>query len=69
MTTIGIGTDFNEDLMTQLADRSDGNHYFVESSRDLPRIFAAELGDVLSVAARKVVIEIDCPKAILSFIY
>lgn len=64
VTTIGIGTDFNEDLMTQLADRSDGNHYFVESSRDLPRIFAAELGDVLSVAARKVVIEIDCPDGV-----
>jgi len=64
VTTIGIGTDFNEDLMTQLADRSDGNHYFVESSRDLPRIFAAELGDVLSVAARKVIIEIDCPNGV-----
>ena len=50
--------------MTQLADRSDGNHYFVESSRDLPRIFAAELGDVLSVAARKVIIEIDCPDGV-----
>jgi Ca-activated chloride channel family protein len=64
VTTIGIGTDFNEDLMTQLADRSDGNHYFVESGRDLPRIFAAELGDVLSVAARKVIIEIDCPDGV-----
>ncbi len=64
VTTIGIGTDFNEDLMSQLADRSDGNHYFVESSRDLPRIFASELGDVLSVAARKVIIEIDCPDGV-----
>lgn len=64
VTTIGIGTDFNEDLMSQLADRSDGNHYFVESSRDLPRIFASELGDVLSVAARKVIIEIDCPNGV-----
>ncbi len=64
VSTIGIGTDFNEDLMTQLADRSDGNHYFVESSLDLPRIFAAELGDVLSVAARKVIIEIDCPNGV-----
>lgn len=64
VTTIGIGNDFNEDLMVQLADKSDGNHYFVESSRDLPRIFAGELGDVLSVAARKIVIEIDCPEGV-----
>lgn len=59
VTTIGVGTDFNEDLMTRLAARSDGNHYFVAESSDLARIFAAELGDVLSVAARKVIIEID----------
>ncbi|ABA89869.1 VWFA superfamily protein [Syntrophotalea carbinolica DSM 2380] len=64
VTTVGVGTDFNEDLMTQLAERSDGNHYFVESSRDLPRIFAAELGDVLSVVARKVVISIECPQGV-----
>lgn len=64
VTTVGVGTDFNEDLMAQLAERSDGNHYFVESSADLPRIFAAELGDVLSVVARKVVIRIDCPDGV-----
>lgn len=64
VTTIGVGTDFNEDLMTQLAERSDGNHYFVEASGDLPRIFAAELGNVLSVVARKVVVEIECPEGV-----
>jgi len=64
VTTVGIGNDFNEDLMTRLAEESDGNHYFVESSVDLPRIFAQELGDVLSVAARRVIIEIDCPDGV-----
>jgi len=59
VSTVGVGTDYNEDLMTQLAQKSDGNTYFVESSRDLPRIFAAELGDVLSVAARDVQVEIE----------
>lgn len=60
VTTIGIGTGFNEDLMAQLASRSDGNHYFVESSRDLPRIFSTELGDVLSIVASQIRIEIEC---------
>ena len=59
VTTIGVGTDYNEDLMTRLAQQSDGNTYFVESSADLPRIFAAELGDVLSVFAREVVLQIE----------
>ena len=62
VTTIGLGLGFNEDLMTRLAQRSDGNTYFVEESADLPRIFAAELGDVLNVVARRVVIEIEFPE-------
>jgi Ca-activated chloride channel family protein len=64
VTTVGVGNDYNEDLMTELSQRSDGNTYFVETSRDLPRIFGAELGDVLNVVARKVTIEIDCPEGI-----
>lgn len=61
VTTIGLGLDFNEDLMTRLARRSDGNTYFVEDGRDLPRIFREELGDVLSIVARRVVVEVDFP--------
>ncbi|MEX2044660.1 MAG: VWA domain-containing protein [Opitutus sp.] len=70
VTTIGLGLGFNEDLMTRLALRSDGNTYFVEDSADLPRIFAAELGDVLNVVARRVVIEIEFPDGVrpMSFI-
>jgi Ca-activated chloride channel family protein len=54
VTTVGVGTDYNEDLMTRLSKNSDGNTYFVESSADLPRIFASELGEVLNVVAQEV---------------
>ena len=64
VTTIGLGLGYNEDLMARLAQRSDGNTYFVENSSDLPRIFAAELGDVLNVVARRVVIEIEFPEGV-----
>ena len=64
VTTIGVGTDYNEDLMTRLSQNSDGNSYFVESSRDLPRIFTAELGDVLNVVARRVQLTIECPEGV-----
>ena len=64
VTTIGLGLGFNEDLMTRLASRSDGNTYFVENSSDLPGIFNRELGDVLNVVARRVVIEIDFPAGV-----
>ncbi len=64
VTTIGLGTGFNEDLMSQLARRSDGNHYFVENSADLARIFKGELGDVLAVAAQEVAVKIECADGI-----
>ena len=64
VTTLGLGLGYNEDLMTRLAQRSDGNTYFVESSDDLPRIFAGELGDVLNVIARRVVIEVEFPEGV-----
>lgn len=64
VTTMGVGTDYNEDLMAKLSQKSDGNIYFVESSQDLPRMFAAELGDVLNVVAKKVKVIIEVPDSV-----
>ena len=64
MTTVGVGLGYNENLMTALAERSDGNHHFVESGADLPRIFAGELGDLLTVAARDVTIRLEMPEGV-----
>ncbi len=59
ITTIGIGLGYNEDLMSQLAMRSDGNHAFAANAEDLQRLFDSELGDVMSVCAKTVVVQID----------
>lgn len=58
VTTLGLGLDYNEDLLYHLAKASDGNHAFVENATDLARIFDSEFGDVLSVAATDVEIRI-----------
>jgi len=60
VTTLGLGLDYNEDLMTQLARKSDGNHYFIENSTDLARQFGYEFDDVLSVVAQEVTVGITC---------
>ncbi len=60
VTTIGLGLGYNEDLMVMLAQRSDGNHAFVENYQDLTRIFQYEFNDILSVVAQDVDIEITC---------
>jgi Ca-activated chloride channel family protein len=59
VTTIGLGLQYNEDLMSRLALSSDGNHAFAEKPSDLDRIFDAEFGDVLSVAAQDITIRIN----------
>jgi len=60
VTTLGLGLDYNEDLMTQLARKSDGNHYFIENSEDLARRFGYEFDDVLSVVAQEVTVSVSC---------
>ncbi len=60
VSTIGLGSGYNEDLMYELADRSDGQHHFAESPAELAGIFDRELGDVLSVVAQEIRIEIRC---------
>lgn len=64
ITTIGLGLGYNEDLMTELALSSDGNHGFAESADQLAALFSNELGDVLSVVASDVVIEIELDSGI-----
>ena len=60
VTTFGLGLGYNEDLMAELARRSDGNHAFVEKPQELARIFTLEFGDVLNVVAQEVTVEIEC---------
>jgi von willebrand factor type A domain protein len=64
VSTVGVGGDYNEDLMTALAQNSDGNFYFVENSRDLSLIFEKELGSALAVAAQGVTVRIICPEGV-----
>ena len=64
VTTLGLGLGYNEDLMTQLAMASEGNHAFIENAGELAAIFDYEFGDVLSVVAQDVVIKIRCAEGI-----
>jgi Ca-activated chloride channel family protein len=60
ITTIGLGLEYNEDLMTELAAQSGGNSYFAKSSRSLAEIFAADLEDAVAITGRHVRLRITC---------
>jgi Ca-activated chloride channel family protein len=59
VSTIGLGLDYNEDLMLQLALASDGNHAFARDPSDLIQIFNREFNDVLAACAQTVSIDIE----------
>lgn len=63
-TTIGVGDDYNEDLMAGLAEAGDANYYYVKDTEKLADIFAKELGEMISVAVRDVRIQIICPEGV-----
>jgi hypothetical protein len=58
ISTIGLGGEFQEDLLTGLADRSAGRAVFLRRPDDIPRAIAAELGAARAVAARTVTLSI-----------
>lgn len=64
VTTIGLGDDYNEDLMTALAEASNANYYYVRDAEKLPGIFAEELGAARSLVARGVTIRITVPAGV-----
>ena len=53
-STLGIGADYNEDLLEAMARAGDGNYYFIESPGQLPSLFAAELRGLLATLGRSV---------------
>lgn len=64
VTTIGLGDDFNEDLMTGLAEASHANYYYVKDAEKLPGILAEELGSASARVASSIRIKIEVPAGV-----
>ncbi len=58
-TTLGYGDDFQEDLLTALANAGRGNAYHVATADQAPGIFAQELEGLLAVAAQNVRVTLE----------
>ena len=58
VSTLGLGSGYNEDLMTSLAAASSGNHVFIENADNLIAVFNNEFDDLLSVVASEFDIQI-----------
>jgi Ca-activated chloride channel homolog len=58
-TTLGVGVDYNEDLMEAMARGGDGNYYFIESPRQLSDIFQTELLGLMATVGQKVSLGVE----------
>ncbi len=58
-STIGVGTDFNEHLMSRLADAGTGNYYYVRHAENLDEVFASELGAARTTVATGLALRVE----------
>ncbi|MEB3203349.1 MAG: VWA domain-containing protein [Candidatus Sericytochromatia bacterium] len=53
-TTLGVGSDFHEQLLEAMAREGDGHYYYIEDPAQLPGIFEAELSGMTTLVGERV---------------
>jgi Ca-activated chloride channel family protein len=67
LSTIGFGMgNYKDALMEQLADKGNGNNYYIDSFEMAKRVFAEQLTSTLEVAAKDVKLQVDFDPARVS---
>jgi Ca-activated chloride channel family protein len=64
LTTMGVGLDYNENLMMGLAEHGGGNYYFIEHPTMLASIIRKELKSVSSIIAQNAFIELTLGRGV-----
>jgi Ca-activated chloride channel homolog len=59
LSTVGVGEDFNEYLMTALADAGTGNYYYLRGAEDLSTVFAGEFNGARHTVASGLAVRIE----------
>ncbi len=63
-STYGLGRDFNEELMIEMAKRGGGNHYYGDNAADLYEPFAAEFDLIANLFARQLNLTLRVPEGV-----
>lgn len=58
-STMGLGDDYNEDLMQKMGENGEGNYYFIETPQQLADIFHTELKGLMANVGSKVSLGIE----------
>jgi hypothetical protein len=61
-TTFGVGEDFDERLLRDMAHEGGGQFYFVETPAQIPDLLTSELGEALEVVRRDAALQVELPE-------
>jgi Mg-chelatase subunit ChlD len=64
ISCLGIGLDYNEALLAEIATQGGGRFYHLQNASQIPAYLAGELGEVAMLAARDVKIHLTLPDGI-----
>ena len=64
LTSMGVGLEYNENLMVGLSESGGGNYYFIESPNTLAAIMRKELTTVSAVVAQNALLEVGLGKGV-----
>jgi Ca-activated chloride channel family protein len=59
LSAVGVGADFDENLMAALADAGTGNYYYLEDANELASVFGAEFETARETVASSVAVTVE----------
>jgi len=62
VSTLGVGLDYNEALLAEIATQGGGRFYHLAAPHEIPAYLAGELGEVVALAARDARIVLNMPE-------
>ncbi|MBA2373312.1 MAG: VWA domain-containing protein [Chloroflexi bacterium] len=64
-STFGVGNDFDEALLTAMADAGGGHFRYIADARSIEDHMTSEVGETLEVVARDATLEVTAPEGVL----
>ncbi len=65
VSALGVGLDYNDELMIELAENSKGNYYYIKNPEDIPGIFSQELTRLINVAVQNIKVSVQLSDGIM----
>jgi Ca-activated chloride channel family protein len=70
ISTIGVGIEYNEELMSGIAKNTGGNYYYIDAIDRIPEVFDKELKDLFGTVATGVSLSLTLPEGVeLTHVY